>query len=354
VTGRVANHRGEPKTHTPSLKACHFKVARAYAHINSLDNAVSSFLEKNPYRIEIEPYRQRIEKITLSAEEFAGAEFPEDRVSQFTPLLDGGFEFRHQVVDRVRLRIHVVEHALTERWGVMIGEITHNLRSSLDHLIWQLTLANGHESPKEPIARGSKWRETAFPIFDEREGFTATNRHGKPRRGSGLAMLWGLRPDQVEMIDRFQPYQMGGENTHRHPLRVLQELWNRDKHRTINLAHSIVRLEEVGPPSDFWRSDPDLPDVRVRIIKRMKLGPFEDGTEIARLGITAKPVGLGMSELLYYFGATPADMRVNLDLTFDIAFEDGPPAHGGPVIATLKAITRAVGNVLDSFRHEFS
>src|ERR1700687_47569 len=41
------------------------------------------------------------------------------------------------------------------RWGCIVGEVVHNLRSALDHLAWQLVLANG----------GTPNRATEFPIF---------------------------------------------------------------------------------------------------------------------------------------------------------------------------------------------
>ncbi len=34
-------------------------------------------------------------------------------------------------------------------WSVRIGEILYNLRSALDHLVWQLVLANGQEPGRD-------------------------------------------------------------------------------------------------------------------------------------------------------------------------------------------------------------
>jgi hypothetical protein len=54
-----------------------------------------------------------------------------------------------------------------EEWGVIIGDVVHNLRSALDHLVWQLTLANGN-IPPAVIPRGKagkKWRDIRFPIY---------------------------------------------------------------------------------------------------------------------------------------------------------------------------------------------
>jgi hypothetical protein len=35
------------------------------------------------------------------------------------------------------------------KWGLVVGDVLHNLRSALDHLAWQLVLANG----KSPTSR---------------------------------------------------------------------------------------------------------------------------------------------------------------------------------------------------------
>ena len=46
-------------------------------------------------------------------------------------------------------------------WSVSFGEILYNLRSSLDHLVWQLVLANGQ----------TPGRHNAFPITNDAQGW---------------------------------------------------------------------------------------------------------------------------------------------------------------------------------------
>ena len=48
-------------------------------------------------------------------------------------------------------------------WGVLIGEILHNLRSALDHLIWQLVILETGAPPTTT--------KTAFPIFETAAGY---------------------------------------------------------------------------------------------------------------------------------------------------------------------------------------
>src|SRR5437867_3099381 len=58
-------------------------------------------------------------------------------------------------------------------WGVLMGEILHNLRSSLDHAFWQLVASHG----------GKPHERTAFPIFLREDGFDAERQSRGRRRG---------------------------------------------------------------------------------------------------------------------------------------------------------------------------
>jgi len=47
------------------------------------------------------------------------------------------------------------------------------------------------------------------------------------------------------------------------------------------------------------------------------------------------------------------DVDVNLRVTFDVAFEQGPPAYGGGVIETLKSLNDTVTAVMIEFETKF-
>ena len=101
-------------------------------------------------------------------------------------------------------------------WSVRLGEIFHNLRSTLDHLVWQLVLANG-ENPG---------RQNAFPIVNAEVDWQNEERK-----------LKGVAPDVKAMTRRLQPYT-GGINL---PFDVsalwtLNSLCNIDKHRYLHLV----------------------------------------------------------------------------------------------------------------------
>jgi hypothetical protein len=101
------------------------------------------------------------------------------------------------------------------RWGVLIGDVTHCLRSALDHLAWQLAL---HNRPgKKPS------RSTRFPIC----------RAPGDWKGKGTnEALTHIHPTHRAIIERYQPYKRGNQMK-THPLAILNSLSNTDKHQII-------------------------------------------------------------------------------------------------------------------------
>src|SRR6266542_3692581 len=131
------------------LVGCIFKVERSIKHLTELDEAVKRFAETK----------------LQSGISFYG-EPNEERTKYF-------------IKARLHTRIPVLE------WGVIVGDIAHTLRSSLDQLVWLLS--------SDPS------RETAFPLCrTEKEWLTKS-----PGR------LWGVDPTFVALIDNAQPYKRG-------------------------------------------------------------------------------------------------------------------------------------------------
>ena len=106
------------------------------------------------------------------------------------------------------------------QWSVRTGEFAHNLRSSLDHLVWQLVLANG----------GCPDRNTAFPIQDQ----SSPKNFKSNLRGVGLIA--------VEYIKSVQPYHVTVQEYQsdfdrvRIGLAMLHAICNMDKHRHLPIA----------------------------------------------------------------------------------------------------------------------
>jgi hypothetical protein len=198
------------------------------------------------------------------------------------------------------LRVSVeVQCAPDPMWGVRIGEIVHNFRSALDHLVWELVILSTRHAP----ARGSK---NQFPIFETAAGFD----------GRGVSQfLRNVRTDAVDLIRSEQPFATGeGE---RSPLWHLKELSDIDKHRTLHVTGAMVEtFNFMFPPlkhdAVVHREPPRGP------------GPIQQDSILGRAyfpGVSSWPF---------------ADDKVQCELRVDVAFDHGIPAPGTwLVFATL-------------------
>jgi hypothetical protein len=95
------------------------------------------------------------------------------------------------------------------------GEITHHLRSALDHVVHQLFVANGLGVTKK----------TGFPIFSSRKGYEKR----------APLMIGGVPDSASAKIQAVQPFHRG-EDFKKDLLWILQALNNCDKHRLIPLS----------------------------------------------------------------------------------------------------------------------
>jgi hypothetical protein len=102
------------------------------------------------------------------------------------------------------------------RLNTLIGEFLHDLRSALNHLARQLVLEHAGKAP----------RETEFPILTRKPTAKKEGKEALPNIRGGASQT------ARRLIALFQPY-MFGERWQDHPMRVLDKLWNIDKHRDI-------------------------------------------------------------------------------------------------------------------------
>lgn len=98
------------------------------------------------------------------------------------------------------------------RISVFVGEIVHNLRSSLDHLVCALALMNS----------GEYRRSNQFPVCDTYEKFQSSQKRG---------YLKGVGSEAFKLIQSLQPYYTG--DPEKNPLKVLHDLNVMDKHRIL-------------------------------------------------------------------------------------------------------------------------
>ena len=187
-------------------------------------------------------------------------------------------------------------------WSVRLGEIFYNLRSALDHLVWQLVLANGQTPGRLPI------------VEDEGDWQKATRQ------------LEGVTPEDKKMIRYLQPYT-GGINL---PFDVwnfwkLHSLCNIDKHRHLNMV--AVALDPSKP--FFERTDAALPGSNPRPIEgKITLGKILQGKVLASFTTTE---------------------MINLRLQICIQFEDeeDPEVTTGTVLNILDECLETVREAVE-------
>lgn len=198
-------------------------------------------------------------------------------------------------------------------WSLFVGDCLQNLRSSLDYLVWQLTVANGNAPPPFPLPKKSQWKRLQFPIYLDQKEFSD---HAVPQH------LWGVSDKARRFIERVQPF--GNPD---HPLWLLGELSNIDKHRTLALTSAYLHNVTIVPPNG----------VRIIASELARPGFLHGKTEVARVTLFPRP---------------PAD-EVNMkksSVTIMIVFAGGMAAEGKPAVTVLGKIGQEAEKILKGAR----
>jgi hypothetical protein len=228
----------------------------------------------------------------------AGCEAKLRRAQQNLELLDAGIggyldqhpepiprvgEFDDDTGEHIRWRFRPIEHP-DPILGAVIGDYIHDLRSTLDHLAFELSfLDTGGKIPPRTIA---------FPCCRVRKYAT----------GSPLAWdsnttrkkLSGINARHRAMIYRAQPCYRRKDTPsssrtvarrRRNALADLEDFWNHDKHRTLEPVASTpfdIRAEVIG-----IRDCEPLADL---VVRQEVLGrPIEGGAEV--YSVRVRPTG---------------------------------------------------------------
>jgi hypothetical protein len=193
-------------------------------------------------------------------------------------------------------------------WGVRIGDVVHNLRSALDHLVWQLSA-----TPKAGT-RGNQ-----FPIFKAKptEGFDKKTRD---------TSLYGVPGPIRAKIESLQPYVRDPKAIKDNHLVILNRLSNRDKHQLVPVlaithgpfsgqSGAFGAGEDSGPIEDFWMSTS---------------GRLKPGTVIA------------------WFRAAPTgpNPKVEMQRSLPVAIE---MEDGRNAISTLSDLAQSVNSIVNYF-----
>jgi hypothetical protein len=206
------------------------------------------------------------------------------------------------------------EKPIPLEWSVIIGDVAHNLRSALDHLVWQLALLNleGRRAPGDIY----------FPIYSDPDKYATSD--VRKRLGRDLAGTHLARVEEFHVNRRRDELW--------HALRFLNALSRIDKHRSLQLVSAML-------PNIRLKLTPE-PRMIKTVTEYVHRGPLKQNaeTELLRLRI---------------LDLEPA-VNVQPELTFDIEFSEGAADRRLQVTPILGTVGESVTYVLESFIDVFA
>ena len=219
------------------------------------------------------------------------------------------------------LRIKLVRK-IPDELACIIGDAVHNLRSALDHLVWQLVEAHGAMPP------------------DERHMFPVSETLAKYQSAGSRRRIDGVHPGAVNLIDQSKPYAGGqGEFWTIHYLDII------DKHRLLLLTGFVNSGLETRVTDKSQRESaaqgvhwPGTP-----VVHRFASNPpgvpimLEYGAEIQFAKVTVMTTGL------------PMEVDVEMKPLFDVAFADPEIVKGEPVVPKLQELAQFVEGFIPQF-----
>lgn len=224
----------------PSLLDPNLKLQRATEHLDALDLQIAAFFESKPYNISSEDDLERGEHVVTIQ-------------TKFPPL----------------------------SMGSVAGDFICNLRSSLDHLAWQLAALSG----SRPSPR------VCFPIW-------GTNSDEAQKRITESTV--GIPAGAIALMRAFQPYN-SGKSYKTTQLWILNRLWNVDKHRHITLHTCSLEIKfprmprTLRPPTTeivngsgvvrFPLAAKPYMDCHPRLILDIQFGDESAGISVNRQGL---------------------------------------------------------------------
>lgn len=157
-------------------------------------------------------------------------------------------------------------------WSLMVGDAVHNMRGSLDALLFGI--AQRHAATRNAVLTAEEERSIQFPICD-----AATAFDGQRRRLSSLPQ------GAVDAVEALQPYQPSQKVAHIHPLIFVRDISNFDKHRQL-LVTDVFGINPGFGPGAFRKSpaNPAVTELHLDDFPtpfEVRRGAFKDGDVIA-------------------------------------------------------------------------
>ncbi len=207
-----------------------------------------------------------------------------------------------------------------ERFSVLIGEIVHQLRSSLDHLFAALILQNGR-----PVDH-----KDSFPIFDSVQRY---------KRACSLGMLDKVSATARAIIEKAQPC-FASSTPLDTILCAVRDLNNADKHRmlvVLNSTGAIGRNIDIGAPGKL------LLDITGKPVSIIGFGDPKP--------VTIDQVPVEVFRIM--LGSPVSDFEARIELTPQLVFERCGLAKQMSVPKIMPILAAGIQHTIDLFSHEF-
>jgi len=202
------------------LSGVRLKLARANEHIQTVRSQTDAFLKREPA--------------------------PFDFRTDSTPGPDESIEYVLRAIVREKPPREI---------ALPIGDAVQNMRSALDHLVYELATPKARKSIR-----------LQFPIFSDECEF-------KVKAPAQIASITG---DERTLIERVQPYAASNPPAD-NPLAILRKLSNLDKHKL------LVPLVTAASLGEHWIAS-DNADITITFFEP---GPVENDAKI--MAFTARP-----------------------------------------------------------------
>jgi hypothetical protein len=232
------------------------KLERAKQHILDFERAKKAFIDAKPYRLRLKHDRKT-----------------------------GIWEHRIDALESVPFSLSVIA-----------GDVVHNLRATLDYLVYELIRANG--------ARPAD--NCGFPVFQAARTYRC--------KGAFRAKVKGMGRNAIKAIRLLKPYKRGNRS-----LWILHRLDIIDKHRLLLAVTFYHELTTTAP---------------------QQVGPFIVHCQLE----PKKAARLKLGNVVLRHGG---EQDMNPQLALDIAFDEPEIVEGKPVLPLLHQLTDVVENIVN-------
>lgn len=250
------------------LAGARAKIERAREHFENLKSEADAFLQAEPYRL--------------------------------VPERDD---------DKVSARVHFDREPPYDRWGLILGDCVHNLRSALDHAVQEVAAAfTGQDPPPD-------YGQLQFPILTEADYWTAKSRRYQIDTNH-------LPSAAIDIIEAAQPYHRGDKTW---PFLVVQNFDNADKHR--KLAVTVLALQrgmQVSVSGDFTIAEDGQVGPTITIPHALITGAVEQNAVAA--------------------SADDPDVDMDAEVTLAVHVGDVPLPDGSRARYRLTPLVNTLGN----------